>query len=646
MERKEHVRVLIIEDDEDDYFIARSLLSKTTGITCELEWARDFDEGLSTLIQSDFDVCLVDYRLGPRNGLQLLEEANEEGVDTPMILLTGQGDYEVDMKAMMAGAADYLVKGQIDAQVLERSIRYARERKKAEERIREQARLLDKARDAICAYDLEGRVIYWNKSAERLTGYTAEEMQEKGGDDCLYDGDAEKAERAWEEVFSKGEWSGDLRQVTKDGEELILESRWTLVREHNGSPSSVLVINTDVTERKRLESHFLRAQRMESIGTLVGGIAHDLGNLLVPILLGVKVLSSRYGDDEKTMRTLEMIRRSAQRGSDMVKQVLAFARGVEGERVPLKIDRIVQEVEKITTETFPSSIDVDIRMDDDLPPVIGDATQIQQIIMNLCVNARDAMPDGGRLQLDGQVVVLGEQEIRANPDVEPGRYVRIQVKDTGTGIPPKVLDKVFEPFFTTKPSGKGTGLGLSSVYSIVKSHGGFVDVDSEPGDGTTFRCYLPAAHEDRSAEAVHSDEHVTLADGNGELILLVDDEAFILDSAAQTLKESGFDVMTAEDGRQAIELFSKHGDVIDAVITDLMMPDVDGFETIRTIRAKSKEVPIIAASGMAVDRRQEALDAGAGTFISKPFTAEKLLAALHTVLPEQDASASSQAVHT
>src|SRR5690606_23023330 len=332
MEPRENVRVLIIEDDEDDFFIARSLLSKTTGINCDLQWARNYDEGLEALTTNGFDVCLVDYRLGARDGLQLLREANERGVVTPLILLTGQGDYEVDVRAMMAGAADYLVKGQIDAQLLERSIRYARERKRAEEQIREQAQLLDKARDAICAYDLDRRVIYWNKSAERLTGYSHEEIQQAGSDSLLYS-DREKVDRAWATVLSEGEWSGDLRQITKNGEELIVESRWTLVRDNVGRPRSVLAINTDVTERKRLESPFRGAQRMESIGNLVGGIAHALGNLLVPILLGVKVLSSRYDDNEKTMRTLEMIRRSAQRGSDMVKQVLAFARGVEGERV-------------------------------------------------------------------------------------------------------------------------------------------------------------------------------------------------------------------------------------------------------------------------------------------------------------------------
>ena len=630
MPEKEQIDVLVIEDDEDDFFIARSLLSKTTALKCNLEWARDYDEGLSTLLENHYDICLVDYRLGARDGLQLLREADASGVETPMILLTGRGDYEVDIEAMMAGAADYLVKGQIDSQLLERSIRYARERRRAEERIREQAALLDKARDSICAYNLERKVIYWNKSAERLTGYKKEEIQELPYD-CLYESDYGKIETAWDAVLTEGEWSGDLRQEGKNGSELIVESRWTLVRDNAGNARSILVINTDVTERKRLESHFLRAQRMESIGTLVGGIAHDLGNLLVPILLGVKVLSQKHTADEKTMRTLDMIRRSAQRGSDMVKQVLAFARGVEGERVPLNLEHIVQEVERITEETFPAGVTVDVQVANGLPMVTGDSTQLQQVLMNLCVNARDAMPSGGRMLVQVDECDIDEEIAHAAPDSQSGTYVRIRVSDTGTGIPPDVLDKVFEPFFTTKPSGKGTGLGLSTVYSIIKSHGGFVDVKSEQGRGTTFCVYVPTA---KPSLAERREDVATPAqNGNGETILLVDDEEFILETASETLAEAGYNVLTAENGREAYLMCESRMDDIDVVVTDLMMADGDGFELMKLLRRRDVDVPIIAISGMAANKSQEALDAGANLFVSKPFTADKLLSSIQLVLP-------------
>ena len=326
--------VLLIEDDEDDYLITRALLSKAQSIDCNLEWAKSYDDGIEAITSGTYDACLVDYRLGARNGLDLLNEVKERGaVQAPIILLTGQGDLEVDLNAMQAGAADYLSKDEIDAPLLERSIRYAVERKEAEQRIREQAQLLDKARDAILAHDMDGRIVYWNKSAERLTGWSSDEILGERTHSCLYDPDEEdKLRSCYDTMMEEGEWTGELDMKTKDGEGLIVESRWTLVRDNAGTPKHVLVINTDITERKQLESQFLRSQRMESVGRLVGGIAHDLGNLLVPILLGVKVLQQRFGGDEKADRTLSMIQKSAERGSDMVEQVLAFARGVEGPR--------------------------------------------------------------------------------------------------------------------------------------------------------------------------------------------------------------------------------------------------------------------------------------------------------------------------
>ncbi len=626
---KEVIDVLIIEDDEDDFFIATNLLSKASIISANVEWTQSYEEGLEMVTNKNYDVCLVDYRLGARNGLDLLKEAVERGSTTPMILLTGQGDLEVDVKAMMAGAADYLVKGQIDAQVLERSIRYALERRRADERIREQAALLDKARDAISAYDLDRKVIYWNKSAERLTGWTAEEVLGKQTGELLY-ADLEEHTAAWEAVLRDGEWIGELRQRSRHGTEIFVESRWTLVRDGSGAPSSVLVINTDITERKKLETQFLRSQRMESIGRLVGGIAHDLGNLLVPILLGVKVLQQRFADDEKTSRTLGMIQKSAQRGSDMVKQVLAFARGVEGERVPLNLAHVIQEIEKITQETFPASVTIKTEIAPDLWMVKGDATQLQQVLMNLCVNARDVMPDGGELTIRLDNLLIDERTARHNIDARPGKFVRLTVADTGPGVPPEVIDKVFEPFFTTKPVGKGTGLGLSTVYSIVRSHGGFVSVESEVGKGTTFYAYLPASEE---TEVVRKDEvSEDECAGNGETILVVDDEEFILDATREVLERLGYKVLTANDGTEAVKVFEERGNDIDLVVTDIMMPQMDGIATIRALKKMRPDLPIVAASGITGSKIRKAVEEGAEVWLAKPFTTEKLCATLQELL--------------
>jgi CheY-like chemotaxis protein len=247
------------------------------------------------------------------------------------------------------------------------------------------------------------------------------------------------------------------------------------------------------------------------------------------------------------------------------------------------------------------------------------------------------MPAGGQLSIRATSADLSVEEARTNPDAEPGRYVMLQVADTGSGIPPEVLDKVFEPFFTTKPSGKGTGLGLSTVYSIVKSHGGFVEVESSEGDGTTFSVFVPAAEPNEIQ--VFGEETRESNRGHGETILLVDDEVFILDTASETLEESGYSVLTASDGRRAVDLFRDRGTGIDLIVTDLMMPDVDGFQTIREIRKLDKRVPIIAASGMAIDKRQDAIDVGANLFVAKPFTAEKLLSAIQDLLIQSSAAA-------
>lgn len=631
MVEKEQLHILVIEDDEDDYFLARRLLSKARGITCSIDWAQTYDEGLERITAREYDVALIDYRLDAQTGIDLLREALQQGCETPMVLLTGQGDLRVDLEAMAAGAADYLVKGQIDAQLLERSIRYARERKRADVRIRDQAQLLDKARDAISAFDLEGRVIYWNKSAEETTGYRVEEVEGKRIGDKLYAGRQDTLQEVWEHVLSEGEWIGELQQTRKDGRTVVVESRWTLVRDAIGNPKSVLVIHTDITERKELETQFLRSQRMESIGTLVGGIAHDLGNLLVPVLLGVQVLEKRFEGDPSTTRTLQMISRSAQRGADMVKQVLAFARGVEGERVPMNPGQVIREIERISLETFPREISFMVEVPDDVWKIKGDATQIQQVLMNLTVNARDAMPDGGRISVTLENVDVGKEHMRTNIEAKLGPHVCITVTDTGEGIPPEVRDKMFEPFYTTKPVGKGTGLGLSTVYSIVKSHNGFVNVHSHPGQGTTFRIFIPATVESLG-HSPDLEETDGSANGNGELVMVVDDEEFILELARETLESAGYHVVTAKDGHEALNIFDLRKQELHAIITDLMMPNLDGVATIRELKARGAGMPIIAASGASGDRAAEAIKAGAELFLSKPFTATKLCRVLKDVL--------------
>lgn len=505
-------------------------------------------------------------------------------------------------------------------------------RRQAEERIAEQAALIDQARDAILVRNLEHRILFWNKGAERLYGWTATEAAGRPIH-TLIQPDSAMFQKALEHVLRTGEWSGEIEKATKTGAKLTLESRWTLLRDAQGQPKSILTIDTDITERKKLEQQFLRAQRMESIGTLAGGIAHDLNNLLAPIMMGVGLLK-QYDPTPQSLPVLDTMERSAKRGADLVKQVLSFARGVEGTRVALQLRHIIQDILSIAGNTFPKNITVETDLAQDLWLVLGDATQLNQVLLNLCVNARDAMPNGGRLELVANNVELDEQYAVMNRSVAPGRYVAVKVTDSGIGIPKEIIDRIFEPFFTTKELGNGTGLGLSTVLGIVRSHGGFVNVYSEPGKGSTFTVYLPAQPDGALADDGRLAED-RLPRGQGELILVVDDETSILHITKQTLETFGYQVVTAEDGAQAIGLYALHRDKIAVVLTDMMMPVMDGPALIAALRRINPKVRIIAASGLNANANMTRVaHVGVQHFLAKPYSADTMLSLLKKVIRE------------
>lgn len=502
--------------------------------------------------------------------------------------------------------------------------------KKEEEQLREQAALLDHAQDAIIVRDLEGRVLYWNKSAERISGWSANEALGKDICELLYKDNLSHYAAAMGALTEKGEWVGELRQRTKDGGEIIAECHWTLVPGDTGKPVSVFAINTDITEKKKLEAQFLRAQRMESVGTLASGIAHNLGNLLSPILLSVQLLKRKFTDEE-SQHMLAILQINAERAGEMIRQVLEFARGIQGERIELQPTHVMKEVASILESTLPKSIDVGVSISGDLLPVVGDANQLHQVLMNLCINARDAMPEGGSLTIGAENTYIDENYARMQLEAKPGQYVVISVADTGVGIPADVLGRIFEPFFTTKEQGKGTGLGLPSIRAIVKGHDGFINVYSEVGKGTEFRIYIPAATtpEAKSVEGGQPAAPV----GHGELILVVDDELPILEVARKTLEENGYKVLIASDGAEGLAQYAENRKEVDAVLIDMVMPYLDGAATIRALRKLNPDVKIIATSGLAAnDKLFEDADVGVRTFLSKPYSAEKLLRALSEIL--------------
>lgn len=509
-------------------------------------------------------------------------------------------------------------------------VRDITQRKQIEEQLREQAALLNQAQDAIVVRDLEHRILFWNKSAERIYGWTAEEVKGKNIQKLLYQKDLSQFEEAHRTLMEKGEWRGELRQVTKDGKEIIVEGHWALVRDDKGQPKSVLVINTDITEKKKLEAQFLRAQRMESLGTLAGGIAHDLNNVLAPILMAIKLLQRKF-TDEQGQRLLGTLRSSAERGAGIVSQLLSFARGAEGEHTILQPRHLIREMEKILKETLPKSIQIQTIISEDLWSIRGDATQLYQVLMNLCVNARDAMPKGGRLTIEAENTQLDASYARMHLEAKPGPFVLITVTDTGVGIPTSILDKIFEPFFTTKEHSQGTGLGLSTALGIIKGHGGFINVYSEIGKGTQFRIYLPALEMEKTEQ--REEKHSKLPVGHGELILVVDDEIPIQEVTKETLESYGYKVLTASDGTEAVALYAENKEKIQVIILDIMMPYMDGPTTIRALQKLNPQVKIIAASGLRMnDKVAEMAGGSIKAFLAKPYTAEKLLKTLAEVL--------------
>ncbi|MGB2751538.1 MAG: PAS domain S-box protein [Pyrinomonadaceae bacterium] len=510
------------------------------------------------------------------------------------------------------------------------AIRYEiTERKLAEDRIRQQASLLDKAQDAIIVSDLNHQVLYWNQGAERVYGWSEEDAFGRHIAELLSGGDRRELEKAHQALEVADEWKAESRHTTRSGERIIVESRWTLVKNDAGEPDYYLIINTDITEKKHTEEHLLRAQRMESIGTLAGGIAHDLNNILSPIMMAADMM--RTNPDGDTTRWVAMIKENAERGADLIKQVLTFARGMAGERITVNLKHLIKEIVSVLKETLPRSIKLEYEIEPELWTISADPTQIHQVLMNVCLNARDAMPDGGTLTIHAGNVAIDDNYARMNIDARAGSYLLLTVTDSGTGMSTDVINRIFDPFFTTKDVGKGTGLGLATTMTIVKSHDGFINVYSEPAKGTKFSIYLPSA-EEHAARTTSADGSRT-ARGNGEMILVVDDEESIREVAAATLAANGYRTVTAADGLEAMDVYEENKAEIAAVLTDMAMPNMDGATMIAELRNIDPKLNIIAMSGMIHENQTVDLQKlGVEKLLPKPFTAEKLLTTLAEVL--------------
>ena len=503
-------------------------------------------------------------------------------------------------------------------------------RKRSEEKLREQAALLDIDPDAIYVKDMEDRVQFWSKGAETMYGYTADEVTGRRATEFAFSEVPVDYQQALQKVLNDGRWHGEWTQKTREGNEIVVSSRWLLVRSEHDLPKSIYVVNTDITEQKRLEARFLRAQRMDSIGTMAGGIAHDLNNVLSPILIAVQLLRKKLKDAED-QKILDMVESLIRRGAEMVKHIITFARGIEGKQMLVQPKHLIQEIDQMVRETFPKNIRFAVQLGNDLWSFSGDPTQVNQILLNLCINGRDAMPKGGTLTVGVENTTVDELSARLQPQAKPGPYVVFSVSDTGTGIPAEIREKIFEPFFTTKEVGKGTGLGLSTSYGIVQSHGGFIHFYSEKNKGTLFKVYFPAVPSTSTKEA-----EIALADlpgGKGETVLVIDDEVGITEITKAMLESYGYKVLTAADGAEGVVVCAKHMQEIQAVICDMNMPHMDGPATIRAVRKILPNVKVIAVSGFIKEDHAVELENGReNRFLQKPYHAEKLLTVLAEIL--------------
>jgi two-component system, cell cycle sensor histidine kinase and response regulator CckA len=630
------MKILHLEDNPHDAALVYDILVREWPGT-ELKVVDNRDAFIAALNEPDLDVILSDFRLPGFTGREALAMVRERRPGVPFIFLSGTIGEDTAVESVRGGAADYLLKDRL--QRLPMALRRAlddrdqrQHRHQAEDRLREQAELLDKVQDGIIVTDFDHRVIYWSRGAERLVGWSFEEVANRNFVDLAGLAAARAIKEMVKQLEARGEWRGEISLLDKQRNSQLVEMRVTTIRDENGAPKSWLTIITDISERKRLEEQLLRAQRLESLGMLAAGIAHDLNNALAPMLMAGGLLRARV-HDPSDLRLVTLLEQSAERGAAMVKQIVSFAGGRDRQRVLLQVKHVVRDVLQLLQDTFPKSIRIEHDLPNSIWAVRGDPTQLHQVLLNLCINARDAMPHGGTLNLIVRNEVVSADTAHALPGATPGRFVLIEVRDSGSGIPAELIEQIWQPFFTTKSEGKGTGLGLSTVRGIVANHGGFLAVESASGRGATFRVYLPAEADATDAPTSSSAGAQPARRSTGELVLVVDDQATVRESINAVLTQFGYRLLTAADGIEVLSKFADRMRDVALVITDLDMPGLNGVALSQAILHLNPAVRILFISGTGEIVAAKRVKTGANSaFLAKPFTPTALLAKVDSLL--------------
>lgn len=611
--------------------------------------------GKSAIQKVDYaapDLILLDILMPDMDGFATCQalKAKKTTQDIPIIFMSALSETVDKVKGLQLGAVDYITKPfqheevlariqlhlnlrNLTRQVQQQNIQLEQEiqeRIQVEKALRQreaQLRLITDSLPVMISYiDRSCCYQFVNQGYEEWFKLPREKIENRHIKEFLND-------VTYQEILPKLNQALSGQQVTFENS-LIHDGRLenlevTYVPDLNGDEvMGTYVLIQNVTERKQLERQLLRSQRMESLGTLASGIAHDLNNVLTPILISVQLLAMKH-QDKQSQQWLELLENNTKRGADLIRQVMLFVRGMEGNHILIQPAHLITQIKQMVEETFPKSISISTEIGSDLWAVSGDETQLHQVLVNLCVNARDAMPNGGLLKLSVQNLVVDASYAQTHIDAKIGSYVLLTVSDTGTGISSQVIDRIFEPFFTTKEFGQGTGLGLSTAIGIIKSHGGFITVSSTLNQGTKFKVFLPAI----VPPTTTSEEDLEFPAGNGETILIVDDEAAIREITQNSLEAYGYQTLTASNGMEAVSLYMQHPQEINVVMIDMMMPTMDGPMAIRTLKAINPQVKIVAVSGLITgDKLSELTGGDVHAFLTKPFTAKDLLMTLNQVL--------------
>ncbi len=622
------VKILLVDDDEDDYLITRDLMLQIRDRRHQLDWVNNYNDGLATVMRGEHDLCLLDYRLGERTGLELLRESRTFTASPPIILLTGQGDQEIDLEAMKAGAADYLVKSRLTADTLERAIRYAIERKRAQRTLRHErdfvSRIMETSPSGIVVTDCDGKITFANRRAGEVLKLSQDPRQSSnvlnwrvadiGGN--VLTGQMSLLK----DVLASGEPAMDIRHVIEfpDGQHSILSTNATPLFNTEGRVDGMIVTVEDITQRLALETQLRQSQKMDSLGQLAAGVAHDINNILTIIQGHAGLLLNAAPPDSDAAKSASQIAAASDRAAGFIRHLLAFSRKQIYRTKILDLNAVLGNLEVLLPRMLGGHIVLETRYFPHLPHIAADTALIEQVVMNLAIHARDAMPKGGKLIIETSVVDMDSAAVRRHPEGHAGRFVCLAITDNGCGMEPALIQRIFEPFFTTKEMGKGTGLGLATVYAVVKQHHGWIEVQSEVGTGTTFRIFLPAS--DQAAAVTPPAAKPESVRGGKETILFAEDEGALVELMRHALGRYQYNILTAASGNEALEVWEKNQGQIDLLLTDMVMPGgMNGRELATELKKKKPELKVILTSGFNSSMAGKELGKGDTVFLPKPY---------------------------